>query len=96
MISIPLDSGGLNQQNIEIRKERYSNESSTYSRARRDGNTLIQPLEDKMRASQAVMQAIASGQLKVTVSRTFPLGQVAAAHQAIEDNLTYGKVVLTM
>ncbi|MBA2393383.1 MAG: zinc-binding dehydrogenase [Ktedonobacteraceae bacterium] len=59
-------------------------------------NTLIQPLEDQMRAGQAIMRGIARDQLKVTVRHSFPLEKVAAAHQAIEDKQTYGKVVLTM
>lgn len=59
-------------------------------------NTVIQSLEDRMRASQALMQAIASGQLKTFVDHSFPLAEVAAAHKMLEENKATGKVVLTV
>ncbi len=57
-------------------------------------NTVIQSHEDRMRASQALMQAIASGQLKTFVDHSFPLAEVAAAHKMLEENRATGKVVL--
>lgn len=59
-------------------------------------NTNIQSLADQMRASHALLGYIASGQVKVTVEDTFPLTEAAAAHKAIEENKTRGKVVLTV
>jgi NADPH:quinone reductase len=59
-------------------------------------NTVIQSHEDKMRASQALLQAIASDQLKTFVDYSFPLIEVAAAHKKLEENKTRGKVVLTV
>lgn len=59
-------------------------------------NTVIQSHEDRMRASQALMQMIASGQLKTFVDHSFPLTEVAAAHKELEENKTMGKVVLTV
>jgi NADPH:quinone reductase len=59
-------------------------------------NTVIQSHEDRMRASQTLLQAIASGQLKTFVDHSFPLTEVAAAHKMLEENRTTGKVVLTV
>ena len=59
-------------------------------------NTVIQSHEDRMRASQALMQMIASGQLHIFVDHSFPLTDVAAAHKELEENKTMGKVVLTV
>ncbi len=59
-------------------------------------NTLVQPLEDKLRASHALLQAIATGQLRVVIEKTFPLAEVASAHRLIEEGKTRGKVVLTV
>ena len=59
-------------------------------------NTVIQNHEDRMRASQALMQMIASGQLHIFVDHSFPLTDVAAAHKELEENKTMGKVVLTV
>lgn len=59
-------------------------------------NTLIQPLEDKMHASQALVEYIAQGQLQVVQEQSFPLEQANRAHQAIEERKTRGKVVLTL
>lgn len=59
-------------------------------------NTLIQSPEDQMRASQALMRLIAEGQVKVITEHAFPLSEAAAAHRAIEENKTRGKVVLTV
>ncbi len=39
---------------------------------------------------------IDDGQLKVTVARTFPLAQAAAAHRCLEEDHPQGKVVLTV
>ncbi len=41
-----------------------------------------------------VLGWIQSGELKVTVGRTFPLSQAAAAHRALEGRETSGKVIL--
>ncbi|MGI9061360.1 MAG: quinone oxidoreductase family protein [Ktedonobacteraceae bacterium] len=59
-------------------------------------NTVVQDHEDQMRASRALLEAMVSGQLKVMVDRTYPLAEVRAAHQAIEENKTQGKVLLTV
>lgn len=59
-------------------------------------NTVVQNHEDQMRASQALLEAMATGQLKVMVDRTYPLAEVRAAHQVIEENKTQGKVLLTV
>jgi NADPH2:quinone reductase len=41
-----------------------------------------------------VLQWIASGKLKVTIDRTYPLAQVAQAHRDLESRATAGKVLL--
>ncbi len=40
------------------------------------------------------MQYVANNKLEVVVGQTFPLAEVAAAHQAIVERRTTGKVVL--
>ena len=59
-------------------------------------NTNIQSLADQMRASKALLQYIASGQVHVTVDDNFPLTEAMAAHKAMSENKTRGKVVLTV
>ncbi len=59
-------------------------------------NTNIQSLADQMRASHALLNYIASGQLHVTVDDSFPLTEAAMAHKAIGEHKTRGKVVLTV
>ncbi len=59
-------------------------------------NTNIQSLADQMRASHALLRYIASGQIHVTVDDSFPLTEAAAAHKAISEHKTRGKVVLTI
>lgn len=59
-------------------------------------NTNVQSLDDQMRANHALLDYIASKQLKVTLNDSFPLADAAAAHKAIEENKTRGKVVLTI
>jgi NADPH:quinone reductase len=41
-----------------------------------------------------VLQWIASGKLKVTIDRTYPLAQAAQAHRDLESRATAGKVLL--
>ncbi|GCE13849.1 quinone oxidoreductase family protein [Tengunoibacter tsumagoiensis] len=59
-------------------------------------NTNIQSHEDQMRASQEILQAIISGQLRVIHESTFPLDQVSEAHKALLTGKTQGKVLLSM
>jgi NADPH2:quinone reductase len=52
---------------------------------------------DTQRLAQALGELIGwvlSGQLKVTVDDRFPLAEASAAHRAIADRKTTGKVVL--
>jgi NADPH:quinone reductase len=37
---------------------------------------------------------VASGELALTVYKTYPLADAAAAHQALEDRATTGKLLL--
>jgi NADPH2:quinone reductase len=41
-----------------------------------------------------ILQWIAAGKLKLTIDRTFPLGQAAQAHRDLESRTTAGKVLL--
>lgn len=45
-------------------------------------------------AVSELMQYLAAGKLEIIVGQTFPLAEAAAAHQAIADRKTTGKVVL--
>lgn len=45
-------------------------------------------------AARALMQYLAAGQLEIVVGQTFPLAEAAAAHRAIAERGTTGKVVL--
>lgn len=47
-------------------------------------------------AAQALMQYLASGQLRIIVGSTFPLESAADAHKAIAERKTTGKVVLVV
>ncbi len=59
-------------------------------------NTNVQSLADQMRASHALLDYIAAKQLKITLDNSFPLAEAAAAHKAIEEHKTRGKVILTI
>ena len=48
------------------------------------------------KAIQEMLGYVASGQLKIIAHHTFPLAEAAAAHRAIEERKTTGKVVLTV
>jgi NADPH2:quinone reductase len=56
------------------------------------------PLEEKIAVTQAfarqVVPLFAHGTLRAVIDRVFPLAEVAAAHQHLESNETFGKVVL--
>lgn len=47
-------------------------------------------------AMMEIMQYLASGKLEIIVGQTFPLTEAAAAHRAIADRKTMGKVVLVV
>ena len=48
------------------------------------------------RAMMEIMQYLTTGRLEIIVGQTFPLTEAAAAHQAIADRKTMGKVVLVV
>src|SRR5262249_7839529 len=56
-------------------------------------------LEEKIATTEAfaseVLPRFASGELKPVVDSVFPLAQLKGAHQRMESNETFGKVVLT-
>ena len=58
------------------------------------------PLEEKIEAGRAfarrVMPLVASGKLRAIVDRVLPLERVAEAHEVVQKNETFGKVVLTI
>ena len=58
------------------------------------------PLEEKIALSQQVQKHLLplfeAGRLRPVVDRVFPLAEVAAAHEYMEANLNFGKIVLTM
>lgn len=59
-------------------------------------NTNVQPLEEQLHASRALLDFISEGRLRVVLDHTFPLAEARAAHQALESGQTTGKVVLTV
>ncbi len=56
------------------------------------------PLEEKIAATQAfaadVVPLFAQGKLRAVVDSEFPLAEIRAAHQRMESNATFGKVVI--
>lgn len=48
------------------------------------------------RFEQEAMKAFVDGRLKVVIDKTFPMANIADAHKYMEDNLTMGKLVLTV
>ena len=55
-------------------------------------------LEEKIAATQAfareVVPLLASGKIRATIDREFPLAEIAAAHKRVEMNDTFGKVII--
>jgi putative PIG3 family NAD(P)H quinone oxidoreductase len=58
------------------------------------------PIEEKILASRAfaaeVVPLLERGLVRPVVDSTFPLGEIRAAHQRMESNETFGKIVLTV
>ena len=70
-------------------------------RLRVHGTTLrARPLEEKIAVTDQfkrhVLPLIADGRIRAVVDRTFPLESVTEAHQYMESNANFGKIVLTM
>lgn len=90
MVLYGLMSGAVSQVNLGMLLMKRATVLGTTLRAR--------PLEEKAAATRAfeksVLPHIASGKIKVVVDRTFPLAEAAAAHEYLESNANFGKVVL--
>lgn len=58
------------------------------------------PLEEKIAATQAfarqVVPLLASGAIKPVIDSDYPMADVKKAHERLESNATFGKVVLRM
>ena len=54
----------------------------------------IHTREELIRRSNAVFKGIQEGWLKFKIDHVYPLAEAAAAHQAVEDRKTSGKVIL--
>jgi len=56
------------------------------------------PLEEKIALarefSSTVLPLLSSGKIRPVIDRVFPFAQVADAHRLMEQNDTFGKVVL--
>jgi len=56
------------------------------------------PLEEKIalarELSERIMPFFESGRLKPVVDRVFPFEEIRAAHELMESNQTFGKIVL--
>jgi putative PIG3 family NAD(P)H quinone oxidoreductase len=70
-------------------------------RARLIGTVLrARSLEEKARATRRfaaqVVPLLASGRLRPVIDRVFPLTEVRAAHERLESNESFGKIVLLM
>jgi putative PIG3 family NAD(P)H quinone oxidoreductase len=80
--STTLDLGAILRQRVELR--------GTVLRAR--------PLEQKIDAMQTfarnIVPLLANGALRPIVDRVMPLAEAAAAHRYVEDNQSFGKVIL--
>jgi putative PIG3 family NAD(P)H quinone oxidoreductase len=90
MVVYGLMSGAVTQANLGMLLQKRARVMGTTLRAR--------PPEEKAAATRAfeksVLPHIASGRIKVPVDRTFPLADAAAAHEYLESNANFGKVVL--
>jgi NADPH:quinone reductase-like Zn-dependent oxidoreductase len=55
-------------------------------------------VEEKRAVTEAfardVVPRVESGELRATIDRVFPLAEIAAAHERLASNATFGKVVL--
>jgi NADPH:quinone reductase-like Zn-dependent oxidoreductase len=47
------------------------------------------------RGRELILQGLASGRLRPVIARTFPLGDIVAAHRYLESNQQVGKIVVT-
>ena len=57
-------------------------------------NAYLGRREDLLEGAAALFQAVLDGSIKVEIGRTYRLGEVAAAHRALEGRETTGSVVL--
>lgn len=57
-------------------------------------NNYVASRNDLLLRANTVLNAVASGNLKVRIEKTFPLAEAGAAHALLESRLTAGKVLL--
>ena len=70
-------------------------------RLRVSGTTLrARPLEEKIALTQQfqnhILPLVSDGRMLPVVDREFPLDQVTQAHEYMESNANFGKIILTM
>lgn len=89
-VSVIRDGGVLAELHL-------SNAGATFPEAVERGiSTRFMLVEPDLGGMRALSRLIEDGELRVHVSRTFPLADAAAAHRAMEDGHVTGKIVLTV
>lgn len=89
-VSVIRDGGVLAELHL-------SNAGAAFPEAEKRGiSTRFMLVEPDLGGLRAISRLIEDGELKVHVSRTFPLAEAAAAHRAMEDGHVTGKIVLTV
>ena len=89
-VSVIRDGGVLAELHL-------SNADATFPEAVERGiSTRFMLVEPDLGGMRALSRLVGDGLLKVHVSQTFPLEEAAAAHRAVEDGHTTGKIVLTV
>lgn len=58
--------------------------------------TLEEKLTATRRFAQQVLPLLARGDVQPVIERSYPLGQIRAAHEAMAANTTFGKLILTL
>ena len=92
MVLVGALGGGRLETNLGLLSPKRLRVQGTVLRAR----TLEEKLALTRQMERHVLPLLASGRLRAVVDRVFPLEEVSQAHEYMEANRNFGKIVLSM
>ena len=91
IISVGTPAGGKSEIDLDLLKRKRAAIIGTMLRTR----SIEEKADATRRFAAAVLPLVSPGRIRPVIDRVYPIDQVRDAHERLESNLSFGKIVLT-